>query len=183
MIIGLTGPICSGKGTGALIIRDRGYKFLSFGDEVRLEAEARGIALSRERLQALGFKLTEEFGESYWAIRLLSRIETKSDYVVDGFRYPGQVEIFRANTKSNFILVGINAPFEILRERYENKRKRTEDTLPFEEAHARDWDGVEGGQKGRLCYEMANFKISNETNDTSDLEKKIHSFLREIESF
>ena len=175
MIIGVVGPIKAGKGTVTNLLKEY-YTFstASFGEEVRLEAKARQGKMEREYLQQLGFELTRDFGEGYWARRLIERQRGKDNYVLEGFRYPGQIEAFRNLTKS-FVLLGITAPIEVLKARYESEisERRKEDTCLFEIAYARDWEGAEGGQSTKFCYDMKDFEIINDTNSSEILLRKL----------
>ena len=170
MIIGIVGPIKAGKETLAGLIRSvYGFSVLSFGNEVRLEARARGIMVQRKELQTLGFDLIQQFGESYWAERLIERIQPKTNYVVEGFRYLGQIERFRQ--QRSFKLIGITAPLDVLKQRYESETmgRPTEDTIPFEEAFKQDWNGLSNGQSTGECYASKDYEIINDTNNKGNL--------------
>ena len=179
MIIGLTGRIAAGKSEVVNILAE-GYGFtkLSFGEEVRTEAYARSIEITRENLQALGAKFTIELGESYWAKRISARINKKENHVIDGFRYPGQVKFFKELYKDKFHFLRIDARYETRLKRFLNRGRRddllTEES--FREVDDADWSGGDGGQNVSECFGMADIIISNE--DSLDfLKKDITKFL------
>ncbi len=173
MLVGVTGTIGSGKGEFCKILVSEGFTKLAFGDVVRKEAVRRGIVESRENLQLLGFRLRQEDGVDVWSKRVAERIEQGKNYVVDGFRYPDQVNYFRERfgfDVGEFQLVAIESlddnRFDRLR-----KRGREGDPRTWEEfwiQDRRDWVGyLEGtGQDVRGCFGVADYKVFN--NGTLD---------------
>ena len=178
MLVGVTGPICAGKGELVRILRDE-YNFFSlgFGDEVRLEASRRNVELTRDNLQTLGNDLTIQFGESYWAMRLIGKIRKDGNYVVEGFRYPGQVEEFRKFI--GFSLVGITAPFELRFDRYK-LRGSDGDVLTAEAFGIMDrrdrGEGGLDGQKGDDTYRLIDYEIVNEST-LEDLKREVSDLM------
>ena len=75
MIIGLTGPLGSGKGVIAAHLQELGFKYYSLSNTVREEAKLRNIKFTRENLQKLGNLLREEFGVGVWAIKTMEKID------------------------------------------------------------------------------------------------------------
>ncbi len=184
MIIGLTGPRCSGKTEVAKILKNL-YRFdsLSFGDEVRLERDARGLSLDYD-LHKLGVDLRNEFGLEYWGRRVAGRITDKIQdrvYVVEGIRTRGDVEVFKKFP--DFTLVGVTAPLEVRYSR--NKRNRRDDSGSYEEFVARcrrDESSSQGGLESGETYNLTNYKIDNGSS-MRDLKLKVHGlvvFLRGI---
>jgi dephospho-CoA kinase len=95
MILGVSGAVYSGKTTVARILHDAfGYRYVSFGDEVRTERRARNLP-ENYNLQTLGIDLRNEFGPAYWAQRVLGHISGEvgnRTYVVEGIQTPGDFE-------------------------------------------------------------------------------------------
>ena len=150
-----------------LISKNEGFEEHSFGGEVRVEAAGRGIEIKRGYLQQLGYDLTEEFGEPYWALRILARVRPVGDHVVEGFRYVGNVEVFRKQEKHKFSLVCVEASYEILLRRYLAEpgvygRVRTLES--FRIAYDRDLGIAKGlqGQESHKVFEMADYTVKNE---------------------
>src|SRR3989338_2769065 len=74
MIIGLCGTIGAGKSTTARYYSQCcGFERLSFGDEVRREATARGLSHDRGVLQKLGARLRQEEGIHVWVDCIFSQ--------------------------------------------------------------------------------------------------------------
>ena len=176
MIIGLTGPRCSGKTEVARIIKNL-YNFhsLSFGDEVRLERDARGLSLDYD-LHRLGVDLRNEFGLGYWGRRVAGRITDKIQdrvYVVEGIRTGGDVEVFKKFP--DFTLVGVTAPLEVRYSR--DKRNRPDDSESYEEFVAkcrRDESSNFEGLESKETYGMIDYEIVNDSS-MRELKIKVHS--------
>lgn len=181
MIIGIVGPIASGKNVLSDILVERGFIRLSFSEEVRKEANLRRIPIERKYLQDLGNLMREKYGSGYWAERVVTQIEEGKNYVVEGIRNPGEVNILRR--LQGFVFIGIDAPLE---KRYQWIVERNKDSDPkslekISEMDARDRGVGEGshGQQVDVCYRMADRYIMNDgTKD--DLKKKVEDLLGDL---
>ena len=180
MIIGLTGTKASGKGEAAKYIKEAGFIYFSLSDIVREEAVNRGLNnYTIKQLQDIGNELREKFGNGVLAERVIKKIKPGEDYIVDGIRNPGEIEVLR---KHGAFIIGIDAP---QRQRFERliKRGRVSDpkTWPdFLEVDARDQqDKTSIGQHVRKCINMANIIIINNST-ISDLKHKIKNVLLKL---
>src|SRR3989338_7989565 len=118
MIIGLCGTIGAGKSTAARYYSQCcGFERLSFGDEVRREATARGLSHDSGVLQKLGARLRQEEGIHVWVDCIFSQMRPTGNYVVEGIRYPDDIRGLQH--RAGFLLVGIDAPLPL---RYERRR-------------------------------------------------------------
>ena len=182
MIIGVTGRIGSGKGELSKYLSGEGFYRLTFGDEVRKEAIVQKIPETRENLQKLGYELRKEKEECIWTRRLANQIKTTNDYVIDGFRYPDQIELFNKRFE-DFYLIAVDAREELRFERLK-KREREGDPKTWEEfwiQDGRDWMGhLSGfGQYVRGCFDIANKKMEN--NETlEEFREKINILLEDL---
>lgn len=170
MIIGVTGGHSSGKGDACEFISKK-YDFgiESYGNEVRQEAQLRGIFCDpkyyRKSLQKLGDNLRIENGVNYWSKRIHSKMTKEKNYVIDGLRYVEDVEFFR--NKEDFKLVGIYSSFftRALRT-IEKRRSRKEDEISFDEFRVVDKNdrfGLPGvGQQTQACFDKSDYIITNE---------------------
>ena len=105
------------------------------------------------------------------------------NYVVDGFRYPDQIDTFRRVFDGNFRLVAVDAPVE-KRFSYCLKRNREGDPTTWEEfleVEQRDQRGYlqRNGQNTARCLTMADAKIFN-FGTLEELEESGEKFLNEI---
>ncbi|MBN1258685.1 dephospho-CoA kinase [Candidatus Peregrinibacteria bacterium] len=165
MIIGLTGPMASGKSTVVAALQKIGYKLVTLSDMVREEARARGVAEERENLMEVGHSLREKFGAGVLGARALEKIRAEGGdkWIVDGIRNPAEVTGLRQNP--DFILIANAAPEEKIIERI-FYRKRADDTLDKEAIHRKlrremgEGEPEDGQQVGK-CMEMADYTFQN----------------------
>lgn len=130
VIIGLTGQNSSGKEQVALYFNGIGFKCYSLSDVIRSEAQKRKLPCTRSVLIDLGRELRLEHGNGYLAEQIIRRIETNKNYVIDSFRHPDEVAVFRKI--NNFNLIAIESKQNIRFERMK-LRNRTGDPQTFEE--------------------------------------------------
>ena len=164
MIIGLTGRIAGGKGVASDFFKENGFEYLSLSNEVREEANKRGLPLERKSLQDLGNLMRKEEGSSVLAKRVINKINNKKNYVIDGIRNSGEVEELRKVFKNKFILISIDADLKI---RWRNAQNRAKESDPktFEEflkADKRDFEeNSDNGQQVKKCMSMADYYLLN----------------------
>ncbi|RMD66939.1 hypothetical protein D6817_02960 [Candidatus Pacearchaeota archaeon] len=181
IIIGVVGPIASGKSVLSKVLQQKGFARLSLSDEVREEVRSRGLEIRRDLLQDIGNEMREKFGDGYWAERLLGKIEQKKSYVIEGIRNPGEIEMLRK--LGNFVLVGIDAPADKRLERAlararESDPKTLEEMKKIDERDLGMGEKTSGQQVAR-CMEMADYLIEN--NSTLDsFTQKINALLNEL---
>jgi dCMP deaminase len=119
MIIGLTGNNGSGKTSVSEYLKSRGFEYYSLSDEIREEIRRRGREINREVLIEVGNKLREKFGPGVLAERILQKLGSDRNYVVDSIRNPSEVEVLRS--RNDFTLLAVEADEAI---RFERSRKR-----------------------------------------------------------
>ncbi|MDP3881978.1 MAG: dephospho-CoA kinase [Nanoarchaeota archaeon] len=181
MIVGITGPIASGKSVLAQMLVEKGFIRLTLSEEVREELRKKGEEIERAALQDLGNEMRAKHGNGFWAKRLIAKMSSGKNYVVEGIRNPGEVEEFRK--LRNFVLIGVNAPIE---RRIEWIKARNKDSDPknisgIKTIDARD-RGVgekEHGQQTSACFDLADDYIVNNT-DLEDLRAKALELVQQL---
>ena len=166
MIIGLTGPMASGKSTIVDALKNEGFKYFALSDIIREECVKQGKEITRDNMMAIGQKLREEFDAGVLGMRALQKIlaEGENDnWIIDGIRNPAEAKELKKY--SNFILVANTAPEDIIISRVLS-RKRSDDTL--DEAAIRlklRREMGEGepheGQQVQKCIDMADYVFEN----------------------
>ena len=165
MIIGLTGPMASGKTTLVEVLQKLGYQLVTLSDMVREEARKLGIEEKRENLMNVGQILRQKGGPGILGFRALEKINFHGGdmWIVDGIRNPAEVEELRKHP--DFILVANTAPEQMIIDRIKS-RKRSDDT--FDEFSIKRklrremGEGEpEGGQQVGKCIEMADHVFEN----------------------
>src|SRR5262245_37416120 len=130
MIIGLTGKNAAGKGEVAAFLKEGGFQYHSLSDVLREELGAKGLPVTRDNLIRIGNELRKAQGPGALASRILSKLEVDKNYVVDSFRNPREVEVFRS--QNHFHLIHVTALPEVRFERIK-ARKRESDPTTLEE--------------------------------------------------
>lgn len=179
-IIGVVGPIASGKGVLIKILQDKGYNVLSLSDVVRERTKEWGLPITRENLQNVGDKLRKNFGRAFLAESAAPYIYKKpgQKFVVDGIRNPAEVEFLKKEFHA--YIIGITAS---ARKRFELMQKRGKDYDPttweeFSKAEERD-RGVgqeQHGQQVEACLKLADVILDN-NGTLEDFQNNVPYFL------
>ena len=181
MIVGVTGPIASGKSVLSEMLVERGFIRFTLSEEVREEARKRGIKIERRALQDLGNEMREKQGSGYWAIKLLQKVENGKNYVIEGIRNPGEIEEFRKIR--DFFLIGVDAPIEDriqwIIARNKDSDPRTLKSVKLIDARDRGIGEGASGQQTEECFAMADAYILNNTT-LEDLREKVAEFIRQL---
>lgn len=119
MIIGLTGKNGAGKTEVSQYLVSRGFVYHSLADEVRNEATRRGREISREVLIELGTELRSRLGAGVLAERVLARLASDRNHVIDSIRNPAEVEVLKR--RKDFVLLAVDASRQA---RFERSRLR-----------------------------------------------------------
>lgn len=166
VIIGLVGPLSSGKGVVSDFLIENGFDHHSLSDIVRDEANLRGIPVTRENLQNIGNDLRTKFGGHVLAQRTLEKIKPEKKFIViDSIRNPE--EIYFLKSVFDILIIGIDAPQELRLIWYLERAKiRKEDSLSeldFYCADGRDSGVGEtvAGQQVRQCLLNSDIVIEN----------------------
>lgn len=170
VVIGLVGPIASGKGFLAEYLVANGFVHFSLSDRVREEVDARGLRRERKTLQDVGNDLRNTFGASVLARRTVELIPDEVELIViEGIRNPMEIDYLKATL--GVTVVGVDADRELRLGWYlERARTRGEDGVTVEDffrADERDQGKGEylSGQQGRMCMEMADQVVVNDGTD------------------
>ncbi len=170
VVIGLVGPIASGKGFLAEYLVANGFVHFSLSDRVREEVDGRGLKRERKILQDVGNDLRNNFGASVLARRTVELIDDEVELVViEGIRNPMEVDYLKAIL--GITIIGVDADRELRLGWYlERAKSRGEDGVMAEDfyrADERDQGKGEdlSGQQGRMCMEMADHVVINDGTD------------------
>jgi dCMP deaminase len=186
MIIGLTGKNASGKGEVAKFLQERGFQFASLSDVLRAELRRRHLIITRDHLTRVGNELREEHGPGILAERILRTLGHAQNYVIDSFRNPGEVEVFR--TRPDFVLWAVIASARVRFARIKRRgREKDPQTLAefvaVEKREARNADRHK--QSLEACQRLADTRLTNNGSLTSLhrrlgllLKKKLQSIKR-----
>lgn len=165
ILIGVAGPIGSGKGIVVDWLKDKGFVSFSLSDEIREELRSRDQEITRASLQATGNQLRAEYGNEVLAKRALARInhDHKGMIVIESIRNPDEAHFLK--TQANFHLIHVTADQETRFERIK-KRKRSGDMLTWAKFLEEDEEESMGhhGEHSQLVDEtakLAHFVVDN----------------------
>lgn len=125
-VIGTVGLPGSGKGEVAAVARESGVPVVTMGDVVRRECRDRGLDPA-ERHGEVARALRAENGPGAVAERSLPLIEERAaatggeTVLVDGLRSPAEAEQFERAFADSFLLVSVEAPYELRAERVDDR--------------------------------------------------------------
>lgn len=123
-IIGLTGPMASGKDAVKKYIEEKyGAKSVKFSQIIRDVLNRLRVPVSRDSMINMSLSLIDQFGKDILAKNIVedSKEETADIVILDGVRRPA--DIIYAKDNDSFILIGIDADINI---RYERMKSRNE---------------------------------------------------------
>lgn len=179
-VIGVVGPIASGKGVLIKILQEKGYNVLSLSDVVRERTKEWGLPVTRENLQNVGDTLRQKFGNAFLAESISPYIHKKSSekFVIDAIRNPAEVEFLKKHFHA--YIIGITASPE---KRFALMQKRGKEYDPktweeFQKAETRDRGiGQEKyGQQVEACLKLADLILDN-NGTLEDFEQNVPYFL------
>jgi len=165
MVIGLTGRNASGKGAAAEFLRSKGFSFYSLSDVIRDEVSRTGKEITRENLIAMGRRLRAEHGTGFLAQQILERLDPDQNYVIDSFRHPDEVRVFR--NRHGFSLLSVRAAAEtrfkrIRRRGRESDPQTMEEFLALEETESSSES--KEGQDLSATEALADFIVDNDSS-------------------
>lgn len=117
LVIGLTGPIASGKGMIAKTIQEsfaetEGVSVVLLSDFIRDLVRADGKPITRDTLRAEGTRLREQNGPGALAQIMLEKLpENQSGILlVDSIRNPGEIEVLKDTFGERVFVIATDAP-------------------------------------------------------------------------
>ncbi|MBI3282689.1 AAA family ATPase [Candidatus Curtissbacteria bacterium] len=183
IVIGLVGPIASGKGVIAKYLKELGFSHQSLSDRLREEFARRGASSERFSLQDLGNELRQIHGNAVLAELSIAKLKGDEEYVViDSIRNPGEIEYLRSSL--DIFIIGVDAKDEDRLVWYlERAKKRGEDTAKpesFWAANQRDLgEENDSGQQVSRCLVMADTVLINRPGAEAMLIKATGELIKE----
>ncbi|MFC6952284.1 nucleoside monophosphate kinase [Halorubellus litoreus] len=140
-VIGTVGLPGSGKGEAAAVARDAGIPVVTMGDVIRQECRDRGLDPATHHGE-IAQALREENGPDAIAQRSLpiirEHLETTDTVLVDGLRSGVEADRFEEAFGDDWILVSIEAPFEVRKDRITDRGRDKTDGDVGETLRERD---------------------------------------------
>ena len=179
-VIGIVGPIGSGKDTAADYIAEKyGYRIFSFRDAVREEVEKRGLEQNRENMQKVSREMRDTKGEDVFSRMILNKIiETKcGKAIVKEIRTSGDLKPIRDHFRGSMKIIKVTATEKIRYERMK-ERSRTGDPFSLEEFQQQEQREEELGYT--KAFNFCDFVIPN-NGTKEELYKKIDEIMSRLQ--
>jgi dephospho-CoA kinase len=177
-VIGLMGSIGAGKGAVSdYLHNDYGFEVITMGDLVREEIVEQGLEVTRDNLDKLSKERTSKFGPEYWMKKAANRIESSESkrVVIDGIRYPLDVEFFKKHFGDKITFVLVDADPKIRFERMMSRgRPGFPDTFEKFQEHERRQDGLFSVSK---AFAMADHRMDN-SGTFEELYEQVDRFVK-----
>jgi len=177
-VIGTVGHAGSGKGEAAAVARDAGIPVVTMGDVIRQECRDRGLDPATHHGR-IAQALREENGRDAIARRSLpvvrDALESADTVLVDGLRSDAEVDRFEAAFGDDWLLVSVEAPFEVRRERVS---ERGRDATDDDGEGLRERDERERGFGMDDAMARADVTIDN-TDTLERFRERIHALLED----
>lgn len=178
-VIGTVGLPGSGKSEAATVARAEGIPVVTMGDVIRAECRDRGLDPA-EHHGRIAQALREENGPDAIAARSLpmirAELEDTDTVLVDGIRSGVEVQRFEEAFGENFTLVEIHAPFELRKERVEERGRDKSESEGGESVAERD--ERERGFGMDEAIERADVRIEN-TDSLESFHETVRTLFRE----
>tara|TARA_Y100000996_G_scaffold164415_1_gene127741 strand:+ start:420 stop:1016 length:597 start_codon:yes stop_codon:yes gene_type:complete len=183
IVFGLTGKNASGKGTVAEILKKKNFTYHSLSDSLRDELKSLKKEETRENLIDIGNELREKGGPGVLADKLMPKLNSENNHIVDSIRNPLEVISLRKETLlRRFFLISVDANSKL---RYDRlcSRGRIGDTDSWEkfveqEKKEENNDDPNKQQLSRTM-EMADFSIDN-SGTLEELEAQVNRIISSL---
>lgn len=181
MILGITGPIGSGKGVITEYFLKKGFKHYSAREFLKKEAKKRMLTPDRDTLIQIGQELRAKYHPGYIIEQLYIEAKEETDNaIIESIRSPAEIELLKS--KGPFILIAVTADQHL---RYERilKRNLETDNVSFGEFRRQEAKEAESTDPNKqninACIAAADFVIENDSS-LEELYKKIEEIKEKI---
>jgi dephospho-CoA kinase len=174
-LIGILGPIGSGKGTAADYISDKyGYEHITMGNILREFARKKHVKPKRINLLRLQQKYRKKFGNDFFINIAIEKAKTFDKTVIDGVRNPIDARRVHENRGK---LVLVDADPEVRFERMKKRRRagfsKTFEQFRKEEANEHKYHDF------KTTMKYADYKVDN-TDGKVYLFKQIDKLMKKL---
>ena len=183
IVFGLTGKNASGKGTVAEILKKKNFTYHSLSDSLRDELKSLKKEETRENLIDIGNELREKGGPGVLADKLMLKLNTENNHIVDSIRNPFEVISLKKETLlRRFFLISVDANSRL---RYDRlcSRGRIGDTDSWEkfveQEKKEENNNDPNKQQLSRTMEMADYSIDN-SGTLEELEAQINRIISSL---
>ena len=183
IVLGLTGKNASGKGTVAEILKKKNFTYHSLSDSLRDELKTLKKEETRENLIDIGNKLRAKGGPGVLADKLVPKLNSENNHIVDSIRNPLEVISLKKETLlRRFFLISVDANSRL---RYDRlcSRGRIGDTDSWEkfveQEKKEENNDDQNKQQLSRTMEMADYNIDN-SGTLEELEAQVNKIISSL---
>ena len=174
-ILAFAGMPCSGKSVAVQIAKESKIPVIRMGDAVWEETRNQRFVLNDKNVGFVANDMREKHGKDIWAKKTVEKIKSnvKEDcIVIDGIRNSEEIDLFKKELGSKFIVIAILASDKTRKKRV-LARKREDDSSDVKDLEERDKRELGWGLGKVIKY--ADIEIVNEGNMD-----EFHEAIREV---
>ncbi|NOY50679.1 MAG: AAA family ATPase [Chlorobi bacterium] len=165
-IVGITGTLGAGKGTGTIVeylVKEKGFKHFSVRDYLIREINKRGMTVNRDSMTMVANDMRAKNNPAF-IIEELYREAVKSgkNSIIESIRTPGEIEFLRK--QGNFILLAVDAEARLRYDRISLRASETDkiDFRTFLANEKREMTSFDiNKQNLSRCIDMADIVLKN----------------------
>lgn len=118
VVIGISGPIASGKTTGARYLEKAGFVYGRYSEVLADILNKQGKKPTRENLQAVGDRVNRRPGQRWLSEQLVRKLPKDRNLVIDGLRFPEDHAFLVESFGPAFIHIHVSASEKHRKARY-----------------------------------------------------------------
>lgn len=179
MILGITGPIGSGKGVVTEFFKKQGFSHFSARAFLKKEAKRRGLPVTRDVLIDIATELRVQHHPGYIIEQLYVEAEKEgTDAIIESIRSPAEIELLKE--KGPFTLIAVDTNQHL---RYERilQRKLETDNVSFGDFRRQEKKEAENTDPNKqninACIAAADFTVNND-GTLEELHEKLQDVLK-----
>ncbi len=181
MIIGITGPECSGKDTATAYFAKKGFISFSLSDEIRKECATRGLDTDTPTLVLVANDLRERYGADILARRALAHVEPGKNYVINSIRNPSEAAHLKTHGKLVLVKLDANPMTRYQRHTVRDGRSKYPSYPAFVAAEEAQKSTNPLHQQLQLVFSIADYTIQNDS-DVLTLTAKLDTLLNTLKT-
>jgi dephospho-CoA kinase len=140
-VLGFTGMPGAGKSEAMEVAKARGFPVVRMGDLIWEEVDRQGLPRDPASVGKVANAMRQSHGADVWSLRTVERVRAVAAgarvVLIDGIRSNAEVETFRAQLGTSFVLVAIHTDQHHRFERLTN-RQRADDAATTDGHRERD---------------------------------------------
>lgn len=153
VVIGLVGPVATGKTETGNYISSKGYKYIRYSQVIGREMSERGLPVDRNDLREEGLRLFDARGQYHLNRHLAEIVNNDDNVVIDGIRHYEDYTFWKEQRYLNFFLIYIDSAYSVREGRFAS---RSEESLDYAAAISHEVEAQVGDLKSKADFVVNN---------------------------